>query len=69
MQHHRHGSNGSRKSGEPALVTDTAVMTEADSREVTGPREGDVLYGLRIALALSAVLWAGLIFLGFLIFG
>ena len=57
------------RNGEPALVTDTAVLTEADTATSMQQREGDPVFGLRCGLALGASLWLALIILGFLLFG
>ena len=56
-------------SGTPVLVTDTAVLTESDSVQDMQKREGDVVLGLRLGLAVSAAIWLTIIFAGFLLFG
>ena len=69
MHERRPGNPIARNSGDPALVTDTVILADSSGAEAAGPRDGDVIYGLRIGLALSAAIWAGMIFLGLLIFG
>ena len=59
---------GIGSSGKPALVTDTVVLIESDVAGEMKSHEGDVLYGLRIGLAISAVLWVAIICAGFVIF-
>lgn len=66
MQQPGHRDRSARRSGERVLVTDTVVLTESDT---AGPREGDVVHGLRVGLALSAAFWLGMVLLGMLIFG
>ena len=61
-------NRGTGISGKPALVTDTVVLTESDTAEDMQRHEGDIVFGLRLGLALSAILWIAIIFAGFLIF-
>ena len=61
-------NRGTGSSGKPALVTDTVVLTDSDVAGDMQTREGDVVFGLRLGLAISMVLWIAIIFAGFLIF-
>ena len=61
-------NRGTGISGKPALVTDTVVLTESDTAEDMQRHEGDIVFGLRLGLALSAIIWLAIIFAGFLIF-
>ena len=61
-------NRGTGISGKPALVTDTVVLTETDTAEDMQRHEGDIVFGLRLGLALSAIIWLAIIFTGFLIF-
>ena len=61
-------NRGTGISGKPALVTDTVVLTETDTAEDMQRHEGDIVFGLRLGLALSAIIWLAIIFAGFLIF-
>ena len=69
MHRNRYRNPTARKSGDSALVTDTAILTDTAAVEALGSREGDVILGLRVGLTISAALWAGMIILGLLIFG
>lgn len=55
--------------GTPVLVTDTTILTGTDMAPDMQRREGDVVFGLRVGLALSAVLWFAIIAGSFLIVG
>jgi len=69
VQHPGYRDRSARQSRELVFVTDSTVLTETDAAEAVGPREGDVVTGLRVGLGISVAIWLGMIFLGMLIFG
>ena len=69
MHRNRYRNPTVRESGDSVLVTDTAILTDTVFSEALGPREGDIILGLRVGLAISVALWAGMIILGLLVLG